>query len=296
MATVTAALVNQLRQMTGAGMMECKKALDASDGDIEKAIKSMREQGQAKAVKKAGRIAAEGLIVVSISTDRKNAAMTEVNCETDFVARDDGFIKFANAVALTALQGKVKDIATLASAKLDSDSAQTVEQSRETLVGKIGENIQIRRTVYLESSDYIGSYLHNGRIGVIVNLKGGNPDIAKDIAMHIAASNPLVVAPTDVSHELIEKEKDIAVSQAKASGKPDNIIQKMVDGRINKFLDEVSLIGQPFVKDPDQTIGKLLEAAKAQVLSFTRFEVGEGIEKPVENFADEVKATAQGAS
>ncbi|WP_456407921.1 translation elongation factor Ts [Thiolapillus sp.] len=287
---ITAALVKELRERTGAGMMECKKALVEADGDIELAIENMRKSGQAKAAKKAGRIAAEGVIVIQASEDGKKVAMAEVNCETDFVAKDDNFLSFANAVAERVLNSDVADVEALNALPLHEGEDTTVEEARQALVSKIGENMNVRRFVRLESDGHIASYRHGVRIGVLVDMAGGEVDLGRDLAMHVAASNPVCVEEKDVPPELLAKEKEIIEAQAKESGKPDNIIEKMVEGRIRKYLAEITLTGQAFVKDPDTTVGKLLESAGASVNQFVRFEVGEGIEKKQENFADEVAA------
>lgn len=284
---VTAAMVKELRERTGAGMMECKKALVESNGDITVAIENMRKAGQAKADKKASRTAAEGVIVVCNSNDNKQAVMMEVNCETDFVARDEGFLSFVNTVAKVALDNKVSSVEDLAG--MQYSDAETVDEARKNLIVKIGENINVRRVTYFASEDgFMGSYIHSGRIGVVLEMQGGSTALAKDVAMHITAANPLVVTPEEVSEELVEKEKEIFAAQAEQSGKPAEIIEKMISGRIRKFLDEVSLLGQPFVKDPSTTVSKLLKAENAQVVSFVRYQVGEGIEKKVDNFAEEV--------
>jgi elongation factor Ts len=290
---ITAALVKDLRERTGAGMMECKKALVETDGDIEAAIEHMRKTGLAKADKKAGRTAAEGLIVFKASDDGKKAAMVEVNCETDFVAKGDDFIDFANAVAQTALDNVPADIDALLALPL-AGGGDSIADATKALIAKIGENMNVRRVVTKETDGVLGAYLHGSRIGVLVEMQGGDETLAKDIAMHVAASKPTCVSEADVPAELIEKEKEIFAAQAAESGKPAEIIEKMVEGRIKKFLKEVTLLGQPFVKDPDQTVEQLLKAAGATVLGFDRLEVGEGIEKKVENFAEEVMAQAQG--
>lgn len=287
---ITAALVKELRERTGAGMMECKKALVETDGDIEASVEHMRKSGLAKADKKSGRVAAEGVIVIDISEDGKKAAMVEVNSETDFVSKGDDFKDFASAIAKSILDGSPADIDTLLSVPLQGGAGESVNESRQALVSKIGENIQVRRFVGLATENQFGAYLHGVRIGVLVEMKGGDSDLAKDIAMHIAASRPACVSEKEVPKELLAKEKDIFVAQAEESGKPDNIIEKMVEGRLRKYLAEITLVGQPFVKDPDTTVGKLLEDRGAEVISFHRLEVGEGIEKKNENFADEVMA------
>ncbi|KTD51752.1 translation elongation factor Ts (EF-Ts) [Legionella quinlivanii] len=287
--SISAALVMKLRERTGAGMMECKKFLVATNGDIELAISEMRKAGQAKADKKADRIAAEGVIVIARSADGRSAVMLEINSETDFVARDENFTRFAEKVAATALESSVADVAALANETL-KDTDSTVEQARQELVAKIGENIKIRRMERMSCDGVIGSYLHGSRIGVLVALKNGEEALAKDIAMHIAASRPMVVNRDQVSAEAIENEREIFTAQARESGKPQEIIDKMIEGRINKFIDEVSLNGQPFVKDPNVKVGQLLKEKGAEVTAFLRFEVGEGIEKKEDNFVEEVMA------
>jgi elongation factor Ts len=291
MAAISAAQVKELRERTGAGMMECKRALVETNGDIEVAIENMRKSGSAKAAKKAGRIAAEGIIMARSDADA--AIIVEINCETDFVSRDEGFLAFANSVADAALANKTADVAALNAVELDGKS---IEETRSTLVAKIGENIQIRRVSLLEANGAnLASYIHGGRIGVIVNIEGGNEDVAKDVAMHVAASNPIVVNPEDVAEDVVEKEKEIFVAQARESGKPDEIIEKMIGGRLKKFLGEVSLTGQPFVKDPSTSVGDLLKGSDATAKAFIRFEVGEGIEKKEEDFAAEVMAQVKGS-
>jgi len=290
---ITASLVKELRERTGAGMMECKKALVETDGDIDAAIEMMRKSGAAKADKKAGRVAAEGKIEIALSDDGATAVLVEVNSETDFAAKDDGFQAFVKAVTDCALANEAADAEALSAMALAS--GETVEEGRKALISVIGENITVRRcTVIKCQGDHLGTYSHGVRIGVIVDLKGGSVDMARDIAMHIAASKPVCVKQSDVPDELVEKEKVIFAAQAAESGKPVEIIEKMMVGKVKKFLNEQSLYGQPFVKDPDQTVEKLLKSAKAEVLSFNRLEVGEGIEKKVENFADEVAAQMKG--
>jgi elongation factor Ts len=286
---ISAALVKELRDITSAGMMECKKALAATNGDLDKAIEELRKSGAAKAGKKAGRIAAEGIVV--IADNGKQAVMVEVNCETDFVGRDANFTSFAKAVAETALANEADDAVVLAGLPLHGHISHTVEQARQELVTKIGENVQIRRLVKTGSTAAgTGIYIHGGRIGVVVELDVDNKELARDVAMHIAASRPLVVTPDHVSQDLIAKEKEIFIAQAASSGKPQDIIEKMVAGRVKKYLDEISLVGQPFVKDPDVTVGGLLGKHRATVLAFHRYEVGEGIEKVTEDFKEAVMA------
>ena len=292
MANISAAMVKELRERTGAGMMECKKALVSCDGDIEKAIEEMRKSGQAKADKKAGRTAAEGVVIVKLSDDNHQALILEVNCETDFVGRDENFLKFANAVADLALQHKIEDVAVLAEADM---GGETVDIARKNLIQKIGENVSVRRAKHLTSEGVLGAYIHGGRIGVVVENDGGDADLAKDIAMHVAASSPIVVNPTDVPEDVVAKEKEIFIAQAKDSGKPMDIIEKMIQGRMRKFLDEVSLVGQPFVKDPNSKVSDVLKAKHAQTKQFVRFAVGEGIEKESVDFATEVMQQTRSA-
>jgi len=282
---ITASLVKQLRERTGSGMMECKKALVETDGDIEAAAELMRKSGAAKADKKAGRVAADGAIKAIVTGDRKTAAILEINSETDFVAKDDNFQSFVDEVLQTLLQQKPASVVELSSFPLAS--GQTIEEARQALISKVGENIQVRRFEIIESDQAIASYLHGSRIGVLVD-SSAEPDMARDIAMHIAAVNPQFIDKTVVPADYVEKEKDILIAQAQDSGKPPEIIEKMIQGRLNKFLAEITLIEQPFVKDPDQTVGKLLTSAGASISGFIRYEVGEGIEKKVEDFAAEV--------
>jgi len=285
---ITAALVKELRDRTGAGMMECKKFLTETDGDIEVAIETMRKAGMAKADKKAGRVAAEGLATIKTSDDNKNSIILEVNSETDFVTKGDDFKEFVSSIADCVLKNKPADIEALLSLPLASGTS--VEDTRKELIAKIGENMSVRRFEIFADADVVSSYQHGERIAVMVELEGGDVALGKDIAMHIAASKPVCVAEADVDAATLDKEREIFSAQAAESGKPDNIIEKMVEGRIKKFLKEVTLLGQPFVKDPDQTIEQLLKANNASVKRFVRFEVGEGIEKKEENFADEVMA------
>jgi len=281
---VTAALVKELRERTGAGMLDCKKALVETDGDIELAIENMRKSGQAKAAKKAGRIAAEGVILTKVEGGR--ATMLELNCETDFVARDEGFLKFGNELLEVAAANNINDIDSLNDAELNGVK---VSEARDTLVAKIGENISPRRVINVEG-DTLGAYIHGGRIGVISILSGGDEALAKDIAMHVAAASPQFVKPENVPAEVVEKEKEIQIEIAIQSGKPAEIAEKMVAGRMKKFTGEVSLTGQPFVKDPSISVAELLKNNSADVINFVRFEVGEGIEKKTEDFAAEVAA------
>ncbi len=282
---ITASLVKELRERTGSGMMECKKALVECDGDIEAAAELMRKSGAAKADKKAGRVAADGAIKVSVSDDGKTAVILEINSETDFVAKDDNFQAFADAVLAAVAANKPGSVEKLAA--LDIDGGQTVEEARQALIAKVGENIQIRRFEIVESDLQIASYLHGARIGVLVE-SDADAGLARDIAMHVAAVNPQFVDQDSIPAEFVEKEKSILIAQAESSGKPPEIVEKMIQGRLNKFLAEVSLMGQPFVKDPEQTVARLLDSANATVKRFIRYEVGEGIEKKVEDFAAEV--------
>jgi elongation factor Ts len=292
---ITAALVKELRERTGAGMMECKKALVESDGDIEAAIEAMRKSGQAKAAKKSGRIAAEGVVMIETAATGKQAVLVEINCETDFVAKDENFGAFAAAVAKTALDPAANDAEALSGMAMAGDSGTTVNAAREALIAKIGENIQVRRVVRFDDAEgSLYSYRHGVRIGVVVELVGGDETLGRDIAMHIAASNPLCVSADQVPAETLEKEREIFRAQALESGKPPEIVEKMIGGRVRKFLEEVTLLGQPFVKDPDTTVEKLLKQAGAEVRRFARVEVGEGIEKRNENFAEEVMAQVRG--
>ena len=289
---ITAAQVKELRERTGAGMMECKKALVEADGDMDTAIEQMRISGLAKADKKAGRTAAEGVIATAMSADGKTIAMVEVNCETDFVAKGDDFTGFADAVCAAVLAENPADVAALADSSSGGDS---LEHTRQELVSKLGENIQIRRFARHESSGgTLGEYMHGQRIGVITDVTGGDESLPRDIAMHVAASRPVCIGADDVPSEMLDKEKQILEAEAADSGKPAEIVEKMVQGRLRKYLAEITLLGQPFVKDPDQTVEKLLKAGGASVGYFARFEVGEGIEKKQENFAEEVMAQVKG--
>lgn len=282
---ITASLVKELRERTGSGMMECKKALVETDGDIEAAAELMRKSGAAKADKKAGRVAADGAIKVLVNADGKSAVILEINSETDFVAKDNNFQAFAEEVLAAVAEHRPDTVEEVSSLTLGS--GQTVEQSRQALIAKVGENIQVRRFEIIESDAAIASYLHGDRIGVLVD-SDADADLARDIAMHVAAVNPQFVDQDSIPAEFVEKEKGILIAQAESSGKPPEIIEKMIQGRLNKFLAEVTLLGQPFVKDQDQTVSKLLSAAGAKVNRFVRYEVGEGIEKKVEDFAAEV--------
>jgi elongation factor Ts len=281
---VTAAQVKELRERTGAGMLDCKNALVEANGDIELAIENMRKSGQAKAAKKAGRIAAEGVILTKVANGV--ATMMELNCETDFVARDQGFLAFGEELINLASANKANDIETLNGFDINGSK---VSEVRDALVAKIGENISPRRVVSVEG-DVLGAYVHSARIGVLTILKGGDEELAKDIAMHVAAANPQFVKPSDVPAEVVAKEKEIQLDIAMQSGKPADIAEKMVSGRMNKFTGEISLTGQPFIKDPSMLVADLLKSKGAEVINFVRFEVGEGIEKKQEDFAAEVAA------
>jgi len=289
---ITAALVKELRDRTGAGMMECKKALVETDGDIEGAIEAMRKSGMAKADKKSSRVAADGVIAAHISDDGKEAYIVEINSETDFVSKGDDFKNFVESVMQAAVAASADSIEALLGAK--TASGDTVADVTKALVAKIGEKIEVRRMTRIAGDNNVTSYLHGSRIGVLVELKGGDAELGKDIAMHIAASRPICVNESEVPADVLEKEKDIFIAQARESGKPDNIIEKMIEGRMRKYLSEITLMGQGFIKDPDMTVAKLLESKNAEVISFVRLEVGEGIEKKVENFADEVMAQVKG--
>ena len=292
---ITASLVKELRERTGAGMMECKRALVESQGSIEAAIEAMRKSGQAKAAKKAGRIAADGVVVIKVAADGKSGVMVEVNSETDFVAKDANFKDFADAVGAAALAARVADVEALSALPIRAGEATTIAEAREALIAKIGENIQVRRLVRFEDAKgQLHSYRHGVRIGVLVEMEGGDAELGKDIAMHVAASNPLCVDATQVPAEILEKEKDIFRAQALESGKPAEIMDKIIEGRVRKYMEEMTLLGQPFVKDVEVTVEKLLGRAAAKVHRFSRVEVGEGIEKKQENFADEVMAQVRG--
>jgi elongation factor Ts len=296
---ITASMVKELRERTGSGMMECKKALQEADGDIDTAIENMRKSGMAKADKKSGRVAAEGRVAIEISEDGKSAVVLEVNCETDFVSGGDDFLSFVTAIAKTAIINKPADVAALSQMTLYGTS-ETVEEARKAKIAKIGENMQLRRFEILETTaGTFGSYLHGTRIGVLVEMEwadksGASEELIKDVAMHIAASNPLCVSEAEVPADVLEKEKDILRAQALESGKPADIVEKMLTGRVRKYLAEITLLGQSFVKDPDKTVEILLSDAGAKVNKFVRYEVGEGIEKKTENFADEVMAQING--
>ena len=289
MANITASMVKELRERTGLGMMDCKKALAEADGDMEKAIEDLRKASGLKAAKKASRVAAEGVVLTKIDDEGNYGVILEVNSETDFVARDDNFLAFADKALDAAFTNREADIAAV----LDSG----VEEARQALVQKIGENINLRRVerIALEGdAGVVESYIHNNKIGVLIALEGGDEALARDVAMHIAAVNPMVVRAEDVPEDVLAKESEIYSAQARESGKPEEIIEKMIQGRLRKFIAEVTLLEQPFVKDPDTTIGALLKQSDADVISFTRFEVGEGIEKEEDDFAAEVAAQLAG--
>jgi elongation factor Ts len=294
--SVTAEAVKTLRERTGAGMMECKKALVETSGDLEKAAELMRKSGLAKADKKASRIAAEGVIVIERSADGKRAAIVEVNCETDFVAREQDFQVFAATVAKLALAAESADVEAVLALKAPSGS--TLEEARRGLIAKIGENISVRRIALLQAPAVLGAYLHGTRIGALVGLKSGPEAAAKDVAMHVAAINPAYLAATDVPAADVEKERAIHIEQLKSdpknSGKPEAVLAKIIEGKMQKWLNEITLLGQPFVKDDKQTVGNYLKQAGAEVSGFVRFEVGAGIEKKQEDFAAEVRKQAFG--
>jgi elongation factor Ts len=291
MANITAGMVKELRERTGLGMMDCKKALVEADGDMEKAIEDLRKSSGLKAAKKAGRTAAEGVVITRVAEDGSYAVVVEINSETDFVARDDNFLAFANKAADTAFAGKQGDVAKLL--------AEGLEAEREALVQKIGENINLRRIQVVEAPEdgLVDAYVHsNNRIAVLVALTTADADLARDVAMHVAAVNPLVVRADDVPQDVLDKEREIFTAQAAESGKPAEIIAKMIEGRIRKYVSEITLLEQAFVKDPDQTVGALLKKAGADIVGFVRYEVGEGIEKEVVDFAEEVAAQAAAAN
>jgi elongation factor Ts len=294
---ITASLVKELRERTGAGMMECKKALVATDGDVDAAVEQMRKSGLAAADKKSGRVAAEGLVAIAVSDDGKSAAMVEVNCETDFVAREADFKTFVEQVAAAALASKSADLNALNASPLDGEA--TVDARRLELVARIGENMTVRRFTTLASPvGTLGIYSHGGRIGSVVEATGTGDalgSVARDIAMHVAASRPLCVSEDEMPADLLAKEREIRVAQAADSGKPPEIVEKMVNGQMQKYLRETTLLGQPYVKDPDQTVSKYLKSNDAGVTGFARYEVGEGIERKEENFAEEVMAQVRGS-
>ena len=288
MAEITASLVKELRERTGAGMMECKKALTENNGDIQAAADWLRKTGLAKADKKASRVAAEGRIAMAQAPGK--AVLVEVNSETDFVAKDSNFLAFTEEVAKVALASGADDAEALKAAKLGS--GETVEEARTALIAKVGENVQVRRLARMESGNLIGAYVHGGRIGVLVELKGGSDELARGLAMHVAAMNPPYVSPAHVPADFVAREKEIALAQVKDSGKPAEILEKMVAGKIAKTLAEISLTGQPYVLDTNQTVEAALKAAGAEVIGFVRLAVGEGIEKQADDFASEVMKQA----
>jgi len=289
---ISASMVKELRERTGAGMMECKKALVESDGDMDAAVELLRKSGQAKADKKAGRIAADGRI--AIASEGTRAAIVEINSETDFVANDDNFEGFADAVALAALKAGATDAESLRAVELAD--GRSVEQARTDLIAKVGENITVRRMARVDADDVLGSYIHAGsKIGALIAMRGGNEELARDVAMHVAAMNPACIDESGVPEETLEKERRIISEEAAQSGKPAEIVEKMVEGRMAKFLKDITLVGQPFVKDDKTSVGKLLAGAKAGVSSMVRFEVGEGIEKKEENFVDDVMKQVKGS-
>lgn len=290
MSNITAKMVAELREMTGLGMMECKKALVEADGDLKKAEEIIRVKSGAKAGKMAGRTAAEGIVATHVSENGQNAALVEINCETDFVAKDDNFVNFANNVARAIVEHNATDLDNLANIKLAN--GKTVEETRKDIIAKLGENISVRRFELFKTSGIIATYLHGAKIGVMVDINSNETDLGKDVAMHIAACKPICVSREQVPVDKIEAERSIYSQQASQSGKPADIVAKMVEGRINKFLAEITLLGQPFVKNPDLTIEKLLASKNAKVNNFAMFVVGEGIEKKTVDFAAEVAAAA----
>ena len=290
--SITASMVKELRERTGAGMMECKKALVETNGDLEAAVEVLRKSGQAKADKKASRVAADGRIVVA--HEGNQAVIVEVNSETDFVAKDENFVAFAESVGAAALATGTTDVEAFAGEKLAD--GRSVEEARTELIAKVGENIGVRRIEAVTSDGVLASYTHGARIGAVVALDGGDEDLARDIAMHVAATNPLCIDENGVPAKTLDNERRILTEQAQESGKPADIVEKMVAGRVKKYLKEITLLGQPFVKDPDVTVGKLVASAQATVTNFVRFEVGEGIEKKTENFAEEVMAQVKGSA
>lgn len=293
---ITAAMVKELRSRTGAGMMECKGALTETNGDMDAAVELLRKKGAAKADKKSGRIAADGVIVALVSADKKSGVLTEVNCETDFVAKDDDFSGFAHAVAETVMAKRPASLEQLSESTL-SGGESTIEEARRELITKIGENINIRRFRVIEAAvdASVSAYVHGTRIGVLVTTSGGRVDLGKDIAMHVAASRPLYLSKDAIPADVVAKEREIYVAQASESGKPANIVEQIVEGRLQKYFNEITLLGQPFVKNPDQSIAKLLQSENATAGEFIRFEVGEGIERRADDFVAEVMAQAKGA-
>lgn len=292
---ITASMVKELRERTGAGMMECKQALVDEGGDIETAVANLRKKGQAKADKKAGRIAAEGTIGLALSADATHGALVELNCETDFVAKQDEFQAFANLLAQRALDENPADMDALLAASVEPGAQQSVEERIRDMIMRIGEKITLRRFQVMQNpAGRVAAYVHSGRIGVLVAFSGADEAVGRDVAMHIAASAPLAIAEDDMPADVLAKEREILLAQTAESGKPPEIQEKMITGRIKKYLAEVTLLGQAFVKDPDQTVEKYLATAGASASAFSRFEVGEGIDKRSENFAEEVMAQVQG--
>lgn len=291
MSNITAKMVAELREMTGLGMMECKKALVEAAGDLKKAEEIIRVKSGAKAGKMAGRTASEGIVAVYVTPDQKKCALVEVNCETDFVAKDSNFANFANGIARAIVEHNVNTIEDLANIKLEN--GKSIEETRKDIIAKLGENISVRRFEYFNTNGSIATYLHGKKIGVVCDITGGDYELGRDLAMHIAASKPICVSRENVPSGKLDEERNIYTQQASASGKPAEIVAKMVEGRINKFLAEVTLLGQPFVKNPDITVEKLLVGKNAKVNTFAMFIVGEGIEKKVVDYAAEVAAAAK---
>ena len=289
--SISASVVKELRERTGAGMMECKKALVETDGDIEAAQELLRTKGQASADKKAGRVAAEGRIEIAQGDNAERATILELNCETDFVGKDENFVQLSREAAAVALAENAPDVETLLDCKLAD--GRSLEEARRDLIAKVGENISVRRVDQISSGGQVGTYLHGSRIGVAVAVQGGDDELRRDLAMHIAASAPMCVSADDVPSEILDKERRILTEQAEQEGKPAEIVAKMVEGRLRKYLGEVTLLGQPFVKDPDTKVEQLVKEKSATITSFVRYEVGEGIEKKTENFAEEVQAQLQ---
>ncbi len=288
---ITASMVKELRQATGAGMMDCKKALSETDGDMDAAIEFLRKKGMAGADKKAGRVAAEGVIAIAVSDDKKSGIIAEVNCETDFVAKGDEFKEFANEIAALALAADTTDVEAIMA--LTMASGKTVDITRREMIARIGENMALRFAQKIESAGLIGQYQHGEKIGVVVALDGGDDALARDIAMHIAAVNPSAITADEVDQDMLAKERKFQIEQAQESGKPAEIIEKMIDGRMRKYLQEITLVGQAFVKNPDVTIEKLLKENGATVTAFIRLEVGAGIEIEETDFAEEVALAAK---
>lgn len=293
--TITAAMVKALRERTGAGMMECKKALTEAGGDMDSAVEELRKKGAAKADQKSGRIAAEGAISGVLSPDATTGVLVEINCETDFVAKDENFRQFGQMIAQTILENRPEDVQALSKLTV-ADADQTVGEARVELFSKVGENLNIRRFAVVQAQEggHVSAYLHGSRIGVLVHVHGGREGLGRDLAMHVAASRPLCVSRQDVPAQTLAKEREIFSAQAADSGKTDEIIDKIVEGRLQKYINEITLLGQPYVKDPDLSVAKLLDSEQAQVLAFTRFEVGEGLERKEDDFVAEVIAQAKG--